>query len=436
MGELGIAFVIFVVWGISDYFSIKIAFDEFFIIENSKNKDYKYIWLVYYILVSCVYCISKYMNISSLFVVFYFLYYMRMVPFLWSKYGVKIKVPIVVFFYEEIQAVFSSNITILLCKISDDYKNKFLIDDFCVTIVSVIFLIILLILLYFRRSRTLNIWFANLTVIEYIHLVIIIYILGNIEALICLGDWYNTFIQASIVILTFLIIMLIVRIMVVHQHNYSMANTIDILEEQIKKIVGYYDELNQKELKLKQFRHDQNNMLIALHSYIEKGKYERALQYIKKLETMYHSTTNSYDTGNFVADALLSSKARTAEQIKTKIDVNGIIPAQKIDDVDMVIFLSNILDNAIEACEKIKGEKVINIESVLNAQMWILTVKNPVNRKLNVKNNYMPTSKENKDIHGYGLANMERVVKNYDGVLKLQCENNEFIVRATFMINK
>lgn len=224
--------------------------------------------------------------------------------------------------------------------------------------------------------------------------------------------------------------------MVVHQHNYSMANTIDILEEQIKKIVGYYDELNQKELKLKQFRHDQNNMLIALHSYIEKGKYERALQYIKKLETMYHSTTNSYDTGNFVADALLSSKARTAEQIKTKIDVNGIIPAQKIDDVDMVIFLSNILDNAIEACEKIKGEKVITIESVLNAQMWILTVKNPVNRKLNVKNNYMPTSKENKDIHGYGLANMERVVKNYDGVLKLQCENNEFIVRATFMINK
>lgn len=376
------------------------------------------------------------MNISSLFVVFYFLYYMRMVPFLWSKYGVKIKVPIVVFFYEEIQAVFSSNITILLCKISDDYKNKFLIDDFYVTIVSVIFLIILLILLYFRRSRTLNIWFANLTVIEYIHLVIIIYILGNIEALICLGDEYNTFIQASIVILTFLIIMLIVRIMVVHQHNYSMANTIDILEEQIKKIVGYYDELNQKELKLKQFRHDQNNMLIALHSYIEKGKYESALQYIKKLETIYHSTTNSYDTGNFVADALLSSKARTAEQINTKIDVNGIIPAQKIDDVDMVIFLSNILDNAIEACEKIKGEKVINIESVLNVQMWILIVKNPVNRKLNVKNNYMQTSKENKDIHGYGLANMERVVKNYDGVLKLQCENNEFIVRATFMINK
>lgn len=361
---------------------------------------------------------------------------MRMVPFLWSKYGVKIKVPIVVFFYEEIQAVFSSNITILLCKISDDYKNKFLIDDFYVTIVSVIFLIILLILLYFRRSRTLNIWFANLTVIEYIHLVIIIYILGNIEALICLGDEYNTFIQASIVILTFLIIMLIVRIMVVHQHNYSMANTIDVLEEQIKKIVGYYDELNQKELKLKQFRHDQNNMLIALHSYIEKGKYESALQYIKKLETIYHSTTNSYDTGNFVADALLSSKARTAEQINTKIDVNGIIPAQKIDDVDMVIFLSNILDNAIEACEKIKGEKVINIESVLNVQMWILIVKNPVNRKLNVKNNYMQTSKENKDIHGYGLANMERVVKNYDGVLKLQCENNEFIVRATFMINK
>jgi hypothetical protein len=436
MTEFNIALAVFTVWGIVDYFNVRLAFDEFFVMEKPKGKNYNYIWLIYYFLITYLFCISKYMNISVLVIITYCLYYLRIVPFLWSQYGIRVKIPVVVLFYEEIESILSSNIAVLIWKVSGKYKNEFLIEDFCTALVAVFFLVLFALLLYFRRNRVLNIWFANLTVKEYIHFIIIIYILGNIEIAICLNPEYRILMRILVVILTFLIIILIARIIIVYEHNYSMGNVIGILEEQIKKMTGYYNELNKKEMQLKQFRHDVKNLLIALHSMITEGKVEQALQYIEKMQTMYQHTTNSYDTGNFIADALINSKAPAAEQINTKIEMNGFIPAEKIDDVDMVILLSNMLDNALEACEKIEGEKRIVIDSALNKQMWILTVKNPVNKNLSIKKNYLPTSKGNKEIHGYGLLNMERVVKHYDGMLKLQCENNEFVARATLMINQ
>lgn len=82
-----------------------------------------------------------------------------------------------------------------------------------------------------------------------------------------------------------------------------------------------------------------------------------------------------------------------------------------------------------------EGDKKITIDSVLNKQMWVLTVKNPVKENINIHMNQLETSKENKKLHGYGIMNMEKVAKSYNGLIKLQCENNEFIVRATIMLN-
>ena len=106
-----------------------------------------------------------------------------------------------------------------------------------------------------------------------------------------------------------------------------------------------------------------------------------------------------------------------AEEINTKIIMNGFIPAEKINDVDMVILLSNLLDNAMEACAQVDGEKKILIDSVLGKQMWCIEVSNPTKKNVIITKNRIDTSKENKEIHGYGLMNIERVTKYYNGTL-------------------
>lgn len=427
--------IIFTIWGIVDYINIKMVFEKFFVMEKPTGKNYRYIWILYYIVITYLFCISKYNNITGFYFITYFLYYLRIVPFLWSKYGVNIKIAIFIIFYEEMEALISSNISIIIYRLSKNNINEYLLDDLYAMFAAVIFLITFLLILHFRKNRILDIWFANLTIREYLLLILTIYILGNIESEICLGEGYSSFMRILTLALTLLICIIIINSIIIKERNYSMDNVIAILEEQMGKLTGHYNELNKKEIQLSQFRHDTKNLLLILHSMIEEGKNDKALQYIEKIETIYQKTAKTYDTGNFIADALISYKSQEAEKFNAKIYFNGIMPASKVSDVDMVILLSNILDNALEACQKMEGDKKITIDSVLNKQMWVLTVKNPVKENINIHMNQLETSKENKKLHGYGIMNMEKVAKSYNGLIKLQCENNEFIVRATIMLN-
>lgn len=435
MIKLIYAIIIFTVWGIVDYVNVRLVFEKFFLMEKPSGKSYNYIWILYYILITYLFCISKYNNITVLYFVTYFLYYLRIVPFIWSKYGVNAKIAIFIVFYEEMEALISSNILIIIYRLTKSSINEHLLDDFCAAVVAVIFLIVFALILHFQKNQMLDIWFANLTIKEYLLLILTIYVLGNIESEICLGKSYSSLMCILIIVLALLTCIIIIRIIIIKERNYSMDNVIAILGDQMEKLTGHYNELNKKEIQLRQFRHDTKNLLLALYSMIADEKNDQALQYIEKISIMYQKTTKIYDTGNFIADALISYKAQEAEKFNTRIDVNGFMPSSKISDVDMVILLSNILDNSLEACEKIEGDKKIIIDSVINKQMWILTVKNPVKENVSIHMNQLATSKENKKLHGYGIMNMEKVAKNYNGLLKLQCENGEFIVRATIMLN-
>lgn len=427
--------IIFTIWGIVDYVNVRLVFEKLFIMEKPEGKNYKYIWLFYYFVITYLFCLSKYNNITEIYFITYFLYYLRAVPFLWSKYGVKIKIAVFIIFYEEMEALISSNITIIIYRLSKNSINEYLLDDLYATFAAIIFLIIFLMILHFRKSRMLDIWFANLTIRKYLLLILTIYILGNIEREICLNEGHSSLMQILMLALTLLTCIIITNVIIINERNYSMDNIIAILGEQMEKLTGHYNELNKKEIQLRQFRHDTKNLLLVLHSMIESGKNDKALNYIEKIESMYQKTTKAYDTGNFIADALISYKAHEAEKFNTKICFNGIIPDSKVSDVDMVILLSNILDNALEACEKIEGEKKIIIDSVINKQIWVLTVKNPVKENINIQMNQLETSKENKKLHGYGIINMEKVADSYNGLLKLECYNGEFFVRVTLMLN-
>lgn len=435
MTELMIALIVFTVWAMVDYFNVKLVFEHFLLIGKPKHKNYKYFWIVYYFVLTYIYCISKYTNMTVLYFVSYIFYYLRIVPFLWSKYGIRIKIPFVVFFYEEVKAFISINISLLFMKVTNGNWDFLLVDDLCTTMVTIFFLITFFILLYFRRGGWLNIWFTNLSVKKYILLIVTIYLLGNLETVICESTVNGPFVKILVVVTALLISIIIGQVIIINERNYTKENIIGVLEEEMKKFTGYYKDLNKKDIQLRQFRHDTKNLLLVLHSMIAEEKAEQALEYIKEMETMYQKTTKQYDTGNFIADALINSKAQVAEQIQTKIVVNGFFPSEKVDDVDMVILLSNILDNALEACEKIKGSKKIVIDSMLSKQMWVLSVTNPVNVDVNIKKNRLPTSKEDKDIHGYGLLNMEKVAKKYNGMIKLLCEKKEFITRATLQLD-
>lgn len=112
MMQTVITIIAFSVWNVMDFFSTRIIFDSFYALGESKRRNYRYFWLIYSFAVTYIYCLTKLYRPGIICNIFFFLFYLRMVPLVWSAYGPVIKVPAIILFYEEMEAVVSNAITL------------------------------------------------------------------------------------------------------------------------------------------------------------------------------------------------------------------------------------------------------------------------------------------------------------------------------------
>ncbi|MCI6649472.1 MAG: GHKL domain-containing protein [Lachnospiraceae bacterium] len=426
-----ITIIAFGIWNVMDFFNIRAVFDSFYILGESKKQGYRYFWLAYSFAVTYVYCCTKMYGPSIICNIFFFLFYLRMVPLIWSAYGFKIKIPAIVFFYGEMEAVVSSSITLVIANVAKfDWGTRSWIDDMLASLTSVLFFAVLSILKYMRQGRF-RLWLANLSIWEYIILIGAIFFAGNIESVIWQMD-YSLQSRIFAMILMTLVLMITLRLLFVNKKNFKMENLITVLERQMKDLTEYYREIDKKETEMRKFRHDTNNYMVVLYSLIKKGDNSQAIEYMNNLNEKFYSISKKYyQTGNCLVDSMLSSKSCTAEQNDIYFDLEGVVPEGKIEDVDTVTIFSNIIDNAIEACEKIEGKKIIHINSAYKNGTWAFEVINPVSSQVNIVNNHVDSSKGSPQIHGFGLSNIEDIVEKYHGTMKLKSEKNEFSINVT-----
>ncbi|MCL2052164.1 MAG: ATP-binding protein [Lachnospiraceae bacterium] len=88
----------------------------------------------------------------------------------------------------------------------------------------------------------------------------------------------------------------------------------------------------------------------------------------------------------------------------------------KISDEDLVIILSNLLDNAIEACMNLNEEsRIIKFQCIWQNDELNIIIKNPMTGKLKTINDYPVSTKQNPEEHGIGLQNVEEAIRKYNG---------------------
>lgn len=210
-------------------------------------------------------------------------------------------------------------------------------------------------------------------------------------------------------------------------------------EQQIEAQAKYYKELASANYESRRFKHDFNNMRIAIERLLAEGKNGQALQLLQECG---NSLTNpvgfysAFDTGNGIADALLTDKQQKANLCNAVIHFQGALPQDSLLPTDLCVILGNTLDNAIEACQKLptEAEKAISITCNCNSGFLFLTVCNPIAEKVTVQNDYVATTKEDKTLHGFGLYSLHSVVKKYNGELHLTSTEDTFTVSMDLCI--
>lgn len=243
---------------------------------------------------------------------------------------------------------------------------------------------------------------------------------------------YSFFLYLTVIGCGLLIIMLIKN---VRKKSYyeNLSNIMDVrLTEQVK----HYEQVEKTDNELRKFRHNYKNMKIGLMSLLDNNDIVDAKKYMADCDELLDIDYTLYQTGNSIINAILSDKAMKVKDKGITIKFTGLIPQTKISNTDLCIIFGNILDNAIEAVEKVDDNiaKEINIDVYKKKDYLFITVTNPTKTEVAIKDNKIVTSKDDKSNHGLGLSSVEETLKKYDGHLDLDCDNNKFTTSFDFCV--
>ena len=203
-------------------------------------------------------------------------------------------------------------------------------------------------------------------------------------------------------------------------------NREQLYKEQIKSQTKHLDDILVMQNQIKGFRHDIKNHWVALRGYFQRDDYEGGIQYIDEMSKNLISS-ETIDTGNVALDAIISTKKALAEEKNIKFEATVQIPEKMpIDATDICIIFGNALDNAIEACDKIKDDKKhIKLSVIFEEDAILCKISNTISKG---KKLTMKTTKADKENHGFGLDNIKQALSKYNHVLKIDQTDDEFML--------
>lgn len=213
------------------------------------------------------------------------------------------------------------------------------------------------------------------------------------------------------------------------------------MEKRITQLEIEKNELLQRDYRLLQntyaanarLFHDFHNHIEALHRFLLKERTAEAVQYLEELRAPIEAVTQSVWTGDEAADYLLNSKIALAASKKIQVNCNIEYPQHtNIRSIDLVAILGNLLDNALEAVEHTEGQfRFINLTIRRINEMLIIRSENGCRAAPVIADGEVKTSKEDKNLHGWGLKSVRTAAEHYDGTVETMYENNRFCTVVT-----
>lgn len=197
-------------------------------------------------------------------------------------------------------------------------------------------------------------------------------------------------------------------------------------------IESRYEILQQDYKKNAQNFHDLKNHMLVIYKLLDNNYIHQAEDYIKQFINIDNSIINGW-TGNELLDYILCIKKKKAEEFNIKfiIDADYINKFGISDNVICSIF-TNLIDNAIEACNKIINKtRYINIVIRRINSFIIIKVTNSIECEPTIKNKILLSNKKGTN-HGLGFDIIVSSVRSNNGVITYNFNKKQFQVNITF----
>lgn len=205
----------------------------------------------------------------------------------------------------------------------------------------------------------------------------------------------------------------------------------------LKQLESRFEEAQTLYGNLRGLRHDIKNHMQTIQGLISSGESQATNAYMERLNEAIEEIDGKFSTGNTLCDVILNDKYRIAKKDNIKMSVDFRYD-KGISDFDFGIILSNLCDNAIEACRKVQAqERWIDISFTGVGPCVLLSVRNSYDEKdiiwgedgLPLSSKHQLTGRDiQTNNHGMGLKNVSVIAEAYLGKVQIDTNENEFLV--------
>ena len=204
--------------------------------------------------------------------------------------------------------------------------------------------------------------------------------------------------------------------------NQMLANLNQNME------INYYI-LNESITSNAKAMHDFHHHLSVIDALAKKEDSGPVTEYIHSVLSASLIPEPLCQSGNNIIDAVINAKLSEAKQ--KKIDVSYIVCVEDLssfEQADICAILSNQLENAFEASEKIENGREVQIDIRQQEGFVLFNVTNRVAADPFMNNkNLASTKPDSTVVHGFGLKNIQDIAEKYNGSLKNEYAEGFFI---------
>lgn len=207
------------------------------------------------------------------------------------------------------------------------------------------------------------------------------------------------------------------------------------IDDMNEMMARYTKQIRETDGRVRVWQHDMKHHMNCLSGLINNGDYAAADRYLKEVSESIVRSYKRVNSGNYLADAVLSSMMGTAEEKGISVSCEAALPeALSFSEVEFCALLSNLLENAVEACSRTEGGK-IDVKVVSIKDQLYVYVSNTSSGDYSYSHGELASVKRN-GRRGVGLSQDRSIVESHDGLISVVPESDSFTVEISIPLNK
>ena len=383
--------------------------------------------------------VYAYNMITVLVIVLWAIYYNYFYKIGYAKYGILFYLFNV--YYDLLVTIVSRNMFFIITGISVSSEESLLVpylENIKVDIYSNLFIIFIYIFVYFiikhidtylqsLDSDKRNYIYLSLALMVNLINIIVSYISKKLERYGLSSDKYildHIVTPKLILASTIVIILLFVKVI----KDNKIKSQKELMKNKLDMQYEHYLSVQESHMKVRKLYHDLNNHISTIDNL--KNNSKEVNEYVNNLKGEIKEFKSIYNTGNIILDIIITEKSEICSKkgIKFICDIN-FSKVDFIKPIDVSSIFANILDNAIEACDKIQDEninKYIRIKGTISKSYFVLKCENSKVNMIKLNENKLLSDKMDKFKHGIGIQSIKSSLEKYEGEILFEDEKNKF----------